>query len=188
MKSYAILLRGINVGGKNTIPMKELKLLLEKQGFEKVKTLLNSGNAALQSDLTPEKIKAVIEKSIMQGFRVDNAIIRVLVLSHEQLEKVITGKPKGFAEHPEKYHSDVIFLMGITVEEAMKVFSPREGVDTVWQGENVIYSQRLSAELTKSRLGKIIGTKPYKSMTIRTMNTVVKLNKILEEMGKRLRV
>lgn len=164
--------------------MKELKLLLEKQGFEKVKTLLNSGNVALQSSLKPEKIQEVIEKSIIQSFKVDSEIIRVLVLSHQQLKNVITGKPKGFAEHPDKFHSDVIFLMGISIEEAMNVFAPREGVDTVWEGENVIYSQRLTEELTKSRLGKIIGTKPYQSMTIRTMNTVVKLNKILEEMEK----
>jgi uncharacterized protein (DUF1697 family) len=57
----------------------------------------------------------------------------------------------------------------------MKVFRPREGVDQVWQGDGVIYSQRLSAERTKSRLGAIIGTPVYKSMTIRNWNTTTKL-------------
>ena len=47
--------------------------------------------------------------------------------------------------------------MGIDAPTAMKVFDPRPGVDEVWPGKGVIYSQRLSAQRTKSRLGKIVG-------------------------------
>ena len=47
--------------------------------------------------------------------------------------------------------------MGIDARTAMKVFDPRPGVDEVWPGTGVIYSQRLSAQRTKSRLGKIVG-------------------------------
>ena len=71
--------------------------------------------------------------------------------------------------------------MGISADEAMKVFKPREGVDNVWQGDLAIYSQRLSAQRTQSRLSKIIGTPAYQSMTIRNWNTTTKLLKILEE-------
>jgi uncharacterized protein (DUF1697 family) len=72
--------------------------------------------------------------------------------------------------------------MGVSTEEALKVFSPKEGIDRIWPGNGVIYSERLSAERTKSRLNKIIGTAVYKSMTIRNWNTTTKLLKILEEM------
>jgi uncharacterized protein (DUF1697 family) len=65
----------------------------------------------------------------------------------------------------------VIFLMGIGAGEAIKVFAPRAGVDRVWPGKGVIYSRRLSAQRTKSRLSKIIGTPAYQSMTIRNWNT-----------------
>lgn len=54
----------------------------------------------------------------------------------------------------------------------MSVFDPRDGVDEVWPGNGVIYSQRLSAERTRSRMGRIVGTKPYQSMTVRSWNTV----------------
>jgi len=47
--------------------------------------------------------------------------------------------------------------MGIDAHEAMAVFSPRDGVDTVWPGTGVIYSQRLSARRTESRLNRIVG-------------------------------
>ena len=63
--------------------------------------------------------------------------------------------------------------MEIDADEAFAVFTPREGVDKVWRGDGVIYSQRLSAERTKSRLGRIVGTAPYKSMTIRSWTTPI---------------
>jgi uncharacterized protein (DUF1697 family) len=103
-----------------------------------------------------------------------------LVLTKDQLQAVIDNKPAGFGEEPDKYHSDVIFLMGINEVEAMAVFDPREGVDKVWLGKGVIYSQRLSALRTKSRLGKIVGTTPYRSMTIRNWNTTTKLLALLQ--------
>src|SRR5262249_40198165 len=99
----------------------------------------------------------------------------VLVLSAAQLRAVIEDKPQGFGEQPETYHSDAIFLMGIDAATAMKAFDPRPGVDTVWPGHGVIYSQRLSAERTKSRLNKVMGSPLYKSMTIRNWATTTRL-------------
>jgi uncharacterized protein (DUF1697 family) len=180
MKSYVVLLRGINVGGKNKIPMAELKRCLEEQGFERVLTYIQSGNVLLQSNLNAQTIGQKIEAMLSEKFTLDSSIIKVLVLTGAQLQAVIDNKPKGFGEQPDKYYSDVVFLMGIDTKEAMKVFKPREGVDSVWAGKGVIYSQRLSALRTKSRLNAIVGTPVYKSMTIRNWNTVTKLLALLE--------
>jgi uncharacterized protein (DUF1697 family) len=57
----------------------------------------------------------------------------------------------------------------------MTAFDPRPGVDTVWPGVGVVYSQRLSAERTRSRLNKVMGSPLYKSMTIRNWATTTKL-------------
>jgi uncharacterized protein (DUF1697 family) len=46
----------VNVGGKNLLPMKELKSLLENAGFDNVKTYIQSGNIVLKSAKSPEKI------------------------------------------------------------------------------------------------------------------------------------
>ena len=43
---------------------------------------------------------------------------------------MVEQRPKGFGDHPETYHSDVIFLIGIDAATAMEVFDPRPGVDT----------------------------------------------------------
>lgn len=55
MNTYVVLLRGINVGGKNLLPMKELKGLLESAGYENIKTYIQSGNIVLNSAENPER-------------------------------------------------------------------------------------------------------------------------------------
>lgn len=182
MFTYVILLRGINVGGKNLVPMAGLRKCLEDLGFANVSTYIASGNVILQSDKRAKEIKTLIEASLPENFELDDEFIRVLVLTHKQLQAIIANKPKGFGEQPAKYHSDAIFLMDIDLAQAMPVFIPREGVDKIWQGDGVIYSQRLSAQRTKSRLGRIVGTPAYKSMTIRNWNTTTKLLEIVRKM------
>jgi len=50
MKSYIALFRGINVGGKNVLPMKALKALLENLDLQNVKSYIQSGNVVFQSN------------------------------------------------------------------------------------------------------------------------------------------
>jgi uncharacterized protein (DUF1697 family) len=182
MNAYLILLRGINVGGKNIVPMAGLRKCLEEQGFSNILTYIASGNVIIKSDKGANDVKAQIEGVLPGNFKLDGGFIKVLVLTHNQLQAIIANKPEGFGEQPEKYHSDAIFLMDIDAAQAMPAFDPREGVDQVWTGNGVIYSQRLSSQRTKSRLNKIMGTPLYKSMTIRNWNTTTKLLEILRKM------
>ncbi len=181
MDSYVILLRGINVGGKNILPMAELKYFLEELGFANVSTYIASGNVILESDKPSKKIKTQIEAGLIKKFKLDSELIKVLALSHDRLQSIIDNKPKGFGEQPEKYHSDAIFLMDLEAAQVMPIFTPREGVDQIWAGEGVIYSQRLSALRTKSRLNRIMTSPLYKSMTIRSWNTTVTLLDLLND-------
>jgi uncharacterized protein (DUF1697 family) len=175
-----VLLRGINVGGKNKVPMSRLRQLLEELGYSNVATYIASGNVILSSDRSPGAIKRQIEAALPKVFPLDSELIAALVLSRAQLRAVVNRKPNGFGEHPETYHSDAIFLIGIDAATAMQVFDPHPEVDRVWPGDGVIYSQRLSAKRTKSRLNKAITTPLYKSMTIRSWSTTMALHELLE--------
>ncbi len=179
MMTYVILIRGINVGGKNKIPMAELKRYLDAHGFDSVTTYIQSGNVILKSDLNAETLASQFETILATKFKLDSPQIKVLALTRAQFQHIVENKPKGFGEEPDKYHSDAIFLMGIDAKETLSVFDPREGVDQVWAGEGVIYSQRLSAQRTKSRLNKIMAVPAYKLMTIRNWNTTTKLLDLL---------
>lgn len=175
MNTYIALLRGINVGGKNKVSMSELKAELEKQGYSNVVTYIASGNVVLKSKKSALEIQSEIENILPKHFRLDSALIKVLILTKKQLQTIVQNKPKGFGEQPEKYHSDAIFLISISAEKTISLFSPRDGVDRIWPGKGVIYSERLSALRTKSRLNRIMSTPEYQFMTIRNWNTTTKL-------------
>ena len=183
MTTFLVLLRGINVGGKNKVPMAPLRELLEELGYRDVSTYIASGNVILRSDRPPTEIKRVIEDALPRRFRLDSELISVRVLTHSELRAVVEKRPKGFGEEPGTYHSDAIFLIALEASKAMAVFDPHPDVDRVWPGDGVIYSQRLSAQRTKSRLNKAITTPLYKSMTIRSWSTTLALLDRMDEVA-----
>ncbi|MCE1254966.1 MAG: DUF1697 domain-containing protein [Anaerolineae bacterium] len=184
MNTYVILIRGINVGGKNNVPMADLRKCLEEADFKNVSTYIASGNVILKSGKPANEIKNQIETLLPAHFNLDDGFVKVMVLTDKQIQAVIDNKPQGFGEQPDMYHSDVIFLMEMDISLVMPVFKPREGVDKIWPGAGVVYSQRLSAQRTKSRLNKIMESPAYKSMTIRNWNTATKLLEISQKMAQ----
>ena len=177
---FLVLLRGINVGGKNKVPMAELRACLEDLGHTEVQTYIASGNVILESEKSASALTKEIEKVLPETFELDSELIRVLVLSHKKLKAVVDDAPKGFGTEPDTYHSDAVFLIDVTAKKAIEVFDPREGVDAVWPGKGVVYSRRLSAQRTKSRMSKIAADPLYKQMTIRSWATTTKLLALMD--------
>lgn len=171
---YIALLRGINVGGNNLIPMASLKASFEGLSFTDVVTYIQSGNvlfAAPKQSLPA--LTGRIERALTQEYGFE---MRVVVVSQAQLQALVKNAPQGFGAQPDAFRYDVIFLKApLTAAEALKGLSVKEGVDTVHPGKGAIYFSRRVAKLTQSRLNKIIGTPAYKLMTIRNWNTTTKL-------------
>jgi uncharacterized protein (DUF1697 family) len=100
MKSFIALFRGINVGGTNVLPMKDLVALLENIGSQNVKTYIQSGNAVFQNkeenaSLLSNKIRETIKKNY--GFEP-----QVLLLTPEEIESAIGSNPFPEAESEPK--------------------------------------------------------------------------------------
>ena len=70
--------------------------------------------------------------------------------------------------------------MGVAPTDVLADLSPREGVDRLWAGDGVVYSQRLSALRTKSRLNRIAASAHYGAITIRNWRTTVTLVSMLD--------
>ncbi len=90
MNRFVVLLRGINVGGKNILPMKELTPLLEAEGFGDIKTYIQSGNIVLRSSSSADQISECIQLAIKKakGF-----LVSVLVLSPSDFEHAVAASP-----------------------------------------------------------------------------------------------
>lgn len=75
MEKYIILLRGINVSGKNKMPMVELRELLNNLDFINVQTYIQSGNIILDSNHSKNVVCNLIKEGILAKFGYDVAVI-----------------------------------------------------------------------------------------------------------------
>jgi uncharacterized protein (DUF1697 family) len=175
------LLRGINVGGRNKVPMSDLRAAVEEAGHTDVATYIQSGNVVFSSTRPRAEVEADLESVLERRFGFP---LVVVVRSHAQLRAVVEQAPRGFGKQPDQYHSDVIFLRSpLTPARAMKIVQLRDEVDQAWTGKGVLYFARLSARRTQSKLSKIVGTPEYALMTIRNWSTTTKLLGLLDERG-----
>ena len=87
---YIVLLRGINISGKNKIAMSELKKILESNNYLNVITYLNSGNVILNSDNSKEYIVDDIRTLIKKKFNLE---IPVYVIEHLELKDILEHNP-----------------------------------------------------------------------------------------------
>jgi uncharacterized protein (DUF1697 family) len=176
---YVALLRGINVGGRNKVPMADLREAFEAAGFRAVGTYIQSGNVLFESDAPRGELEPAIEALVERRFGVP---ILVVVRSHQQLRNVVARAPAGFGEKPDVFHSDTIFLKApLTAAQAMRVVQLRDEVDQAWPGAGLLYFARVSARRTQSRMSSIVGTPEYRQMTIRSWTTTLKILALLDE-------
>jgi uncharacterized protein (DUF1697 family) len=176
---YVALLRGINVGGRNKVPMADLRQTMTDAGYDRVRTYIQSGNVLFRSDVARRSLEPAIEEVLAARFGVP---IVVVVRSHEELRRIVQRAPEGFGAAPDMYHSDVVFLkQPLTAKQAMGVVQLREGVDQAWPGTGVVYFARLSAQRTRSRMSRIVAAPEYQLMTIRSWATATKLLAVLDD-------
>lgn len=85
------LLRGINVGGKNRLPMKELSALFVEAGCEDVRTYIQSGNVLFRTGSTDvEEISSVISASILSKFGYQ---VPVITRTARELQEIVQANP-----------------------------------------------------------------------------------------------
>ena len=174
MEKYIVFLRGINVGGKNTVPMPELKALLEQNGFHDVVTYINSGNIIFSSDNTNDiELKEKCEALIASNFQLK---IPVIILTVNDLRAALEHAPLWWGQDNDSKHNAIFVLPPITVDkvfEEVGVIKPEyEKVD--YYGRVIFWSAPIKT-FSRTRWSKVVGSPVYNSITIRNANTVKKI-------------
>lgn len=93
MPTYAALLRGINVGGHNKVPMSELRAVVDSLGHTDVTTYIQSGNVVFTS--TKNVTPATLERAIKNEFGFD---ITVVLRTRAELQRVVKDNPFARAD------------------------------------------------------------------------------------------
>ena len=103
MKTFIALLRGINVGGNNVLPMRDFVGLLESLGSRDVKTYIQSGNAVFShKENNAAALANRIRAKIKQGHGFEP---HVLLLALKDMQKAIAENPFPEAEaEPKSLH------------------------------------------------------------------------------------
>ncbi|MGN6604293.1 MAG: DUF1697 domain-containing protein [Ginsengibacter sp.] len=171
MELLIALLKGINVGGNNILPMAELKVLCEEAGFKKVRTYIQSGNVLFESKLAEEKAVAKLKKALKS--KLPNPV-SVMIRTIEELETIIEKNPFPSA-NPSQV--GVLFLEQEVDKSVVQEFSKIE-TEEIITGKREIYIHFQNG-MGKSKLKF---PKSAKDGTVRNINTVKKL----AELGKKI--
>lgn len=178
MRTLIALLRGVNVGGANRLPMAELRSDLEALGCEHVRTYIQSGNVVFRSDAGDEAALAetIAEKvEERHGFRPT-----VMVLPAERLRTAMAANPFPAAEaEPRSLH--LYFLAG---QPADRDLSALEEVATATErfhlGDRVLYLHTPDG-YGRSKLASRVEAALGVPTTARNWRTITRLRAILDE-------
>lgn len=123
MGNYVALLRAVNVAGKNKVNMKNLKGVLEEEGFQNVVTYIQSGNLVLSSILQTETEVAAKITEVIKA--ICELTIDVFVFSEKIISKssqTIHFRQKQLAK---KNAGWLLFIMKILISQDKKTTKPK---------------------------------------------------------------
>lgn len=176
------LLRGINLGAHNRVPMGELRdLLHDELGYGQARTLLQSGNVVLSSEASAKELGRELGEAIERRFGIETPVV---VRTREELAAVIERDPFGeIADRPKLYQ--VTFLSEKPAAERIEKieavdFEPDRFLHIgceiyAWHPDGV-HSSKLARLLSDQRLGVVA--------TARNWSTVTKLLELAEEVER----
>ena len=193
MATHVALLRGINVGGRNKVPMAELREVVASLGHTGVSTYIQSGNVLFSTGETDAgQLSAALEAAITERFGLWASVV---VLSRDELAQILAGSPYQDEPNPRLVH--VVFLNAepppdvldriATAQEAAAAKGSR---DTVQAASQALYLHTPdgfgTSELAQVLLSRILSPpakqkKQALAATARNWATATKLLSLCEE-------
>ena len=176
--TFVALLRGINVGGKNKVDMKQLKAVFEDAGMTSVRTYINSGNVIFDTtERGRARLTQRLEKAIVRrfGFKVE-----VLLRDLKTMRALVKEIPTGWTDDATT-RCYVMFLWDdVARPSVLKQVTFKPEMDEVRYVAGAIVWRVDRKNITRSGMTRLTGTPLYKQMTIRNVNTTRRLLELME--------
>lgn len=174
---YAAFLRGVNVGGHQTVKMEDLHKTFESIGFKNIKTLLNSGNIIFQTEkINSASLTEKIQKELKKIFGYE---ISILLRNEEEIASLIKMDP--FKDiHVTK--NTKLYITFLSEKHHSNLKTPYESPERDFKILSVTPTEActvitVSPERNTTDMMKIIETEFGKKVTTRNWNTVVRVYK-----------
>jgi uncharacterized protein (DUF1697 family) len=183
MPIYIALLRGVNVSGKNPVPMAELQKLFETLGYKGARTLIQTGNVVFKNQSSDRaKLGAAIEAGIRKRFGFD---VPVILRTAEEMQAALSGNPYAKMKPAEGERVYITFLQSAPAKDAAKLLEKHtDPVDELKLAGSEVYILARSG-YGKSKLSNtFVEKKAGVPSTTRNLETTAKLIEIAKNFGK----
>ncbi len=174
MRVRVALLRGVNVGGANRLPMADFRQMLEGLGLERVQTYIQSGNVVFDSGLAANTLAATIREGISRTFGFSPV---VFVVDAAQITEALHDHPFGAAA-PEKVHVFYLTTPPDGVDETGLRALAAEG-DGWWLSGNR-FTLHTPAGIGRSRLADRLHKFLPGLVTARNLRTIAALQAMID--------
>jgi uncharacterized protein (DUF1697 family) len=181
MTTYIALLRGINVGGKNKLPMKELIEMFGVAGCRNAVHYIQSGNVVFQAEpRVAKQLAALIPAAVEKRFGHKPPVV---LRTAEQLKTAISENPfLAQGASPDRLH--VMFLDGVPDAAAVKMLDPdRSPPDRFIVIGQEVYLQLPNGGGNSKLTNAYFDSKLKTISTVRNWRTVLKLAEMAGEYG-----
>jgi uncharacterized protein (DUF1697 family) len=173
MTVFVAMLRGINVGGRSSLPMTDLRRITESCGHTDVRTYIQSGNVVFSTPGRPSAAKVATElrRKIAGQTSLDPDIA---VRTKAQMDKVVEGNP-FVVDGADPTHLHVVFLIDDTRPAAVgELDLERYAPESLVVRGNEVYLY-LPNGMGRSKLAADLARKRDAVGTARNWRTVTKL-------------
>jgi len=174
--TYVAFLRGVNVGGKGIVSMAAIKGALVARGLSDVRTYINSGNVIFSTRASAvQQLTARIEKALEEH---TGMAIKVLVMDHKTLKKMVDAIPPNWVD--DKTMRTYVLLLWKELDDRgiLERLPSKPGIDELRYTPGAVVWRVDRENVGRSQMNRIVGTPLYKKITIRSANTMRKLNEL----------
>ena len=173
---YVALLRGINVGGRTLVKMADLKACFEQLGFADVSTYIASGNVLFESGDDAAGLATTIEAAIEQRFELP---VKVVVLDRASYARIVKAIPKPWIGDGTLRANVAFVRRGTDAKAVVRDLEPDPAVEEVKAVKGALLWATRRDALNRSVMRKLIAGAAYKELTVRNLNTTLKLQELL---------
>ena len=178
MTRYLLLVRGINVGTKNSLPMAELRSMLEKLGCIDVQTYIQSGNAVFSSKRKTAELSALIEEKLSAHMK---RPIATTLRTFKELSAIVERKPFADVANNPSFLCVSFFSHPPSKAELKPLMDQDFGDEQYEVVGKELYSWHPRGQGKSALAATLSKLKVQGALTTRNWNTVLKLQELLKE-------
>jgi len=170
MTGYVALLRGVNLVGRSSLKMADLKAIADELGLQSARTYIASGNLLFSSEKTEEALRRMLEKRMQAHMGKD---VRVMLRTADEMEAVTRSNP--FPKVPAN-RVQAFFMNEAPPPDLLKSMRNQDD-ERVAAGVREVYVAYGEKGIGRSRLR----IPAAETGTARNMNTVARLAQLAKE-------